>query len=83
MNYQVPIHYSEKDQSPYFQYVDDQGIQHVVWFEDARSMSVKSLLIREFKIEGAGVWQLTLSVFQKGLGSLQTFPYKKVLDPHN
>lgn len=72
MNYQVPIHYSEKDQSPYFQYVDDQGIQHVVWFEDARSMSVKSLLIREFKIEGAGVWQLTLG-FPEGPWILTNF----------
>lgn len=78
MNYQVPIHYSTEYQSPFFEYVDDKGIRHVVWFEDARSISRKIQLIREFKLEGFGAWQLSLG-FPEGPWLLtKYFHIKKV-----
>lgn len=51
------IQFDEMDQSPWFQYTQ-QGTTHVVWFEDARSMSAKLRLIREYGLHGAGYWNL-------------------------
>ncbi|PLR82422.1 sporulation protein [Bacillus canaveralius] len=72
MRYQSPIQYSEEHESPFFQYRDEQGQLHVVWFEDVRSMSVKMVLVREFGLEGVGAWQLTLG-FPPGVWLLRKF----------
>lgn len=53
----VPIEYDEIAQSPFFRYVQD-GIEHEVWFEDARSIQAKFDLMDEFQIYGTGYWQL-------------------------
>lgn len=44
--------------SPYFYYSDIDGIEHVVWFEDARSIDAKLRLIDEYNLLGAGYWNL-------------------------
>ena len=51
------ILFDEEAQSPYFYYVRS-GIQHVVWFEDVRSLQAKFNLIKQFGIRGATYWQL-------------------------
>jgi spore germination protein len=56
--YGVTIQFDELAQAPYYFYTDAQGIAHVVWFDDARSMEAKYRLINEYNIEGAGVWQI-------------------------
>lgn len=56
--YGVTIEFDETAQAPYYYYTDTQGVQHVVWFDDARSMNAKLRLIPEFQIRGAGVWQI-------------------------
>ena len=43
--------------SPYFNYIQD-GIEHVVWFEDVRSMEAKFNLVQEFNLRGMGYWQI-------------------------
>ncbi|TCN25149.1 glycoside hydrolase family 18 protein [Mesobacillus foraminis] len=60
IRHQSPIQYSEVYQSPYFQYRDEQGRTHEVWFEDVRSMSTKMILAREYNLQAIGAWQLTL-----------------------
>ncbi len=52
------IEFSEKDQSPFFRYTDQNGSEHEVWFEDVRSISAKYDLIREFDLRGAGYWNI-------------------------
>lgn len=52
------IEFSERDQSPFFRYTDQNGREHEVWFEDVRSISAKYDLIREFNLRGAGYWNL-------------------------
>lgn len=76
MQYQVPIQYSAEYQSPYFQYVDEKGIRHEVWFEDARSISRKMQLVRQYQLEGVGAWQLTLG-FPEGPWLLTKFFHVK------
>lgn len=50
------IQYDEVAQSPFYNYTDSEGRQHIVWFEDARSMRAKLELVNEFKLAGIGIW---------------------------
>lgn len=52
------ILYDEQAQAPYFYYTDRAGRQHVVWFEDARSMEAKLRLVNEYGLQGVGYWNL-------------------------
>jgi spore germination protein len=53
----VNIQFDETAQSPFYNYTVD-GVQHVVWFDDVRSMNAKLRLIPELGLRGGGVWQL-------------------------
>jgi len=72
MNYRVPINYSEADEAPNFQYVDESGRSHIVWFEDTRSIAEKMLLVREYQLQGLGAWQVGLG-FPQGPWLLTKF----------
>lgn len=52
------IRYDEQAQAPWFRYVDDQGKEHEVWFEDARSIRAKLELAFDRGLYGVGVWNL-------------------------
>lgn len=54
----VSIQFDETAQAPFFRYVSPQGAEHEVWFEDARSVRARSLLIHEYGLYGAGIWQI-------------------------
>lgn len=56
--YGVTIQFDEPSQSPFYNYTNAQGVDHVVWFDDVRSMNAKLRLIPEFKLHGGGVWQI-------------------------
>jgi len=56
----VPIRYDWEAQAPFFNYYDDQRRQHVVWFEDARSIAAKIALVKELGIRGISYWKLGL-----------------------
>lgn len=58
--YGVVIKYDQKVQSPYFNYVDGNGVRHVVWFEDARSVQAKYLLANRYGVRGVSYWVLGL-----------------------
>ena len=40
-------------------YITPEGVEHVVWFEDARSIQAKLELIPEYGLSGVGYWNLT------------------------
>lgn len=63
--YGSDILYDETSQAPYFYYRDIQNREHVVWFEDARSIHAKSLLVQEYGLYGMGIWQITRLYQQK------------------
>ncbi|WP_096188978.1 LysM peptidoglycan-binding domain-containing protein [Evansella halocellulosilytica] len=56
----VPIQFDEESQAPFFEYVDDEGNEHVVWFEDARSIQAKFDLMKELGLRGISYWKLGL-----------------------
>jgi spore germination protein len=61
------IEYDYTAQAPTFNYVDDQGRTHEVWFEDARSIQAKFNLIKELGLRGISYWKLGLSFPQNWL----------------
>ena len=66
------IKFDDNAQTPYFSYFDG-GIQHEVWFEDARSMKAKFDLIREYGFRGGGYWNVMRQFNQGFLLQALTF----------
>jgi spore germination protein len=58
--YNAVIQYDDTAQAPYFNYVDEEGRSHVVWFEDARSIQAKFDMIKRLGLRGIGYWKLGL-----------------------
>jgi spore germination protein len=52
------IQYDNKQQTPFYTYQDQRGKEHIVWFEDARSMQAKFDLIKEYRLRGISYWVL-------------------------
>jgi spore germination protein len=52
------IQYNTISQAPYFNYYDDNKKQHVVWFEDARSIEAKLDLVDEYNLGGVSYWTI-------------------------
>ena len=50
------IKFDEQAQAPFFHYYDDEGRQHVVWFEDARSIAAKLELVETYQLGGVSYW---------------------------
>jgi spore germination protein len=63
----VNIQYDNRAQAPFFEYVDDQGRTHRVWFEDARSIQAKFNLVKELGLRGVSYWKLGLPFPQNWL----------------
>lgn len=51
------ILYEEEQRAPYFYYTDKTG-EHVVWFEDARSVAAKYALAAQYGLYGVSFWNL-------------------------
>lgn len=52
------INYDEKTLSSYFEYVDINGNQHIVWFKDARSIDSSIKILLSYGINGIGFWNI-------------------------
>lgn len=52
------IKFDLKAQSPFFNYFDNNGNEHVVWFEDARSIRAKFYTVNEYGLAGVSYWTL-------------------------
>lgn len=56
--YGAAILYDYKVQAPHFNYTDENGTRHEVWFEDARSVQAKLLLANKYGLRGVSYWVL-------------------------
>ncbi len=56
--YGAEIMYDDVAQSPYFNYTDEEGIEHIVWFEDARSIEAKLRTAAEYGFAGVSYWNI-------------------------
>jgi spore germination protein len=52
------IMFDTQTASPFFNYYDNSGTGHVVWFEDARSVQAKFLLVNKYGLRGVSYWLL-------------------------
>lgn len=74
----VPILFDTESQSPYFYYNDSKGNEHIVWFEDKRSIRAKFDLVKEYTLSGISIW--TINSFTKMIFEvLDTMFYVKKL----
>ena len=56
----IPIQFSEIAQSPYFYYMDSEGVLHVVWTKDARSFDARARLVAEYNLQGLSFWTVMI-----------------------
>ncbi len=73
------IQYDPVAQSPFFNYYDESGKQHVVWFEDARSILAKLELVNEYRLGGISYWTIGRYFPQNWLVLNSVYQVKKVL----
>lgn len=76
--YGAVIKFDETSQAPFFTYFDQLGTEHIVWFEDARSIQAKLDLIKEYGFFGAGYWNIMNFFPQNWLVVENNFTIKKV-----
>ena len=53
----VTINFDDEAMSPYFNYTDN-GINHVVWFENGQSIKAKLGLVSKYNLGGISYWNL-------------------------
>lgn len=56
--YRAAILFDETAATPYFYYTDAEGREHVVWFEDVRSIQEKLALNASYPLAGISYWNL-------------------------
>ena len=56
--YGAVIEYDQAAQAPHYTYTDGQGREHVVWFEDERSIRAKLALVEEYGLAGVAYWNI-------------------------
>ncbi|OYD08828.1 glycosyl hydrolase family 18 protein [Paludifilum halophilum] len=52
------INYDQKDQAPWFKYTDDNGNDHIVWYENKQSVQAKLDLVKKYNLRGISYWVL-------------------------
>lgn len=73
------IKFDEKAQSPYYTYYDSMRREHIVWFEDARSIQQKLLLVNEYGLAGISYWTIERPFPQNLLVLNSMYDIKKVI----
>ncbi len=63
-NVGAAIEFDKVAASPYFNYRDSAGKEHIVWFEDARSIYAKMELVRNLGLAGVSYWTVNSSFMQ-------------------
>ncbi|MDI3279910.1 MAG: LysM peptidoglycan-binding domain-containing protein [Bacillota bacterium] len=78
IRYGSNINFDEVAQSPWFEYVNELGVLHQVWFEDPRSLVAKYGLTREFGLLGVSYWNLLQDFPQNWVVLDELFTIRKV-----
>lgn len=73
------IKFDPVSQAPYFNYYDSAGKQHIVWFEDARSIYAKLQLPALYKLAGVSYWTIGRFFPQNWLVLKSLYDVRKIL----
>lgn len=74
----VAIQYDPTAQAPFFTYYAN-GRQHIVWFEDARSIMAKLMLVNQYGLGGVSYWTIGRYFPQNWLVLRSLYNVRKVL----
>ncbi len=77
--YGAEIQYDQTAQSPYFRYYDAQRKQHIIWFEDPRSVLAKFRVANEYGLRGVSYWVLGSAFPQNWLMLEDYFNIEKII----
>lgn len=78
-NNNADIQFDDTAQTPFFNYWDRQRREHVVWFEDVRSIKAKLDLLKENNLLGAGYWNIMRSFIPNWALTNAMFDIKKII----
>lgn len=73
------IQYDQKAQAPFFNYYDDNKKEHIVWFDDARSIEAKMRLLNQYRLGGASYWTIGKYFPQNWLVLSSLYDVRKIL----
>lgn len=73
------IQFDPKAQTPFYTYVDENRIKHIVWFEDARSIFAKLSIVKQYSLAGVSYWTIGKYFPQNWLILNSMFDVKKLL----
>jgi spore germination protein len=73
------IKYDQRAQAPFFNYFDDNRKEHVVWFDDARSIEAKMRLLNQYNLGGASYWTIGRYFPQNWLVLSSLYDVRKIL----
>ncbi len=76
--YNAVIQYDTEYMAPYFYYVKD-SVQHVVWFQNARSADSLARLAEEYSLDGINVWNVMRRFPNLWQVLLSLFPIRKLI----
>ncbi len=79
VKYGAEIKYDYSAEAPYYNYVDANQKQHVVWFEDSRSIVAKFRLVQQYNLRGVSYWTLGKSFSQNWVLIYTMFNIKKLV----
>ncbi|MGV3488120.1 MAG: LysM peptidoglycan-binding domain-containing protein [Tuberibacillus sp.] len=58
LKYHAKIEYDQREAAPFFRYTDENGRQHIVYFEDLRTMDAMFKLVSDLDLRGMSFWNL-------------------------
>ena len=58
LKYKAEIKFDDIAKAPYFNYIDENKNEHIVWFEDARSIETKLKTAHQYGFTGVSYWNL-------------------------
>ena len=73
------IQFDQKSQAPFFNYTDNAGKKHVVWFDDARSTAARLRLINQYNLGGVSYWTINRFFPQNWLVLNSLYNIRKLL----
>lgn len=73
------IRFDPKAQTPFYNYYDENRKEHIVWFEDARSIFAKLSIVKQYSLAGVSYWTIGKYFPQNWLILNYMFNVKKLL----
>lgn len=56
--YGAKVIFDEEARAPFYEYRDDEGKNHIVWFENEQSWRERISLVDEYGLAGIGIWNI-------------------------